>query len=212
MQRLAPKRAWILTAIIPDSDTLTRTFDNIELARRFIANHNVAKNVYYSINPTKTALSSKASKQDIARVEYLHVDADPRPEETPEDFKARLRPRIAAYQPKPTFVIDSGNGFQLLWRLREAVEITGNDVIEDIEARNHALALAFHANPLTRNVDRIFRLPGTTNFPNRSKRDLGRTECKAKLLDNNKAAYPLSRFPSVPSNPQLQQQHQTRIR
>ena len=83
----------------------------------------------------------------------------------------------------------------MLWQLREAVEITGNDVIEDIEARNHALALAFDAKPLTRNIDRLFRLPGTTNFPNRSKRGLGRMECKAKLLKHNEAAYTLSEFP-----------------
>jgi hypothetical protein len=195
LQRLAPNRSWVLTAIVPDGVTSTRTFSSVEDARRFVANHNVAKNTYYSINPTKTALSRKATKQDIARVEYLHVDADPGPDETPEEFKARMRPRIVAYKPKPTFIIDSGNGIQMLWQLREAVEIINNDVIEDIEARNHALALAFHANPSTRNIDRIFRVPGTTNFPNRSKRELGRTECKAKLLAYNKVAYPLSDFP-----------------
>ena len=195
LQRLAPNRPWVLTAIVPDGVTLTRTFSNGEDARRFVANHNVAKNTYYSINPTKTALSKKASKQDIAAVEYLHVDADPGPDETPNDFKARMRPLILAYKPTPTFIIDSGNGIQLLWRLKAAVEITGNEVIEDIEARNHALALAFHANPLTRNIDRLFRLPGTTNFPNRSKRDRGRTQCRAKLLRQNETAYPLSEFP-----------------
>jgi hypothetical protein len=195
LQRLAPNRSWVLTAIVPDGVTLTSTFSNVEDARRFVANHNVAKNTYYSINPTKTALSRKASKQDIARVEYLHVDADPGPDETPEEFKARMRPRIVLYKPKPTFIIDSGNGIQMLWQLREAVEIINNDVIEDVEARNHALALAFDAKPLTRNIDRLFRLPGTTNFPNRSKRDLGRMECKAKLLKHNEVAYSLSEFP-----------------
>ena len=83
----------------------------------------------------------------------------------------------------------------MLWRLEEAVEITGSEVIEEIEARNHALALAFHANPSTRNIDRLFRLPGTINFPNRKKRKLGRTRCKAKLLEHNQVAYPLSDFP-----------------
>jgi hypothetical protein len=194
LQRLAPNRAWVLTAIVPDGAALTRTFDNAEKARGFIAQHNAAGCNLNSINPTKNALTKKARKDDIARVEYLHVDGDPSPDETPEQFKARLSPQIAAYQPKATFVVDSGNGIQLLWRLREPVAITGNDVVEDVEARNHALALAFHANPSTRNIDRLFRLPGTINYPTRSKRDVGRKECKAKLLEFNKVAYPLSDF------------------
>jgi hypothetical protein len=208
LQRLAPNSSWVLTAIIPDGDTLTRTFDN-EQARRFIAAQNAAKkNLYYSINPTKTALSSKARKQDIARVEYLHVDADPNPDETPEDFKVRLMQRIEKYKCKPTFVVDSGNGIQLLWRLQRAIEITGDDVIEDIEARNHALALAFQAAPSTRNIDRIFRLPGTTNFPNRKKRELGRTVCRAKLLEYNKVAYPVTDF--LPYQPPTTSTNKTR--
>jgi Protein of unknown function (DUF3987) len=196
LQRLAPNRSWVLTAIIPDGGTLTRTFDNVEEARRFIAEQNTAgRNLYYSINPIKTALGSKAKKRDIARAEYFHVDADPGPDETPEGFKSRLRQRIAAYERKPTFVVDSGNGIQLLWRLRQPVEITSDEVIEDVETRNHALALVFHADPSTRNIDRLFRLAGTINFPNRKKRKLGRTRCRATLLEYNNIAYALSDFP-----------------
>jgi hypothetical protein len=102
LQRLAPNHSWVLTAIIPDGDTLTRTFSDSEEARRFIAEHNATRNLHFHINPTKTAVSKKATKGDIARIVYLHVDADPGPDETPEDFKARFRPRIAAYKRKPT--------------------------------------------------------------------------------------------------------------
>jgi hypothetical protein len=34
LQRLAPNRPWVLTAIVPDGVTLTRTFSNGEDARR----------------------------------------------------------------------------------------------------------------------------------------------------------------------------------
>jgi hypothetical protein len=81
-----------------------------------------------------------------------------------------------------------------LWQLRQPVEITGTDVIEDVEARNHALALAFDAAPKTRNIDRLFGLPGTTDFPTRPKRELGRTRCRTKLLEHNKVAYSLTDF------------------
>ena len=140
-------------------------------------------------------MQSKPRKSDIARVEYLHVDADPNDDESPDQFKARLRPKIEAFPQQPTFVVDSGNGIQLLWRLRPAVKIGGDEVIKDIEARNYALALAFGADPSTRNIDRIFRLPGTTNYPNGKKREIGRVACKAKLIKYKNVAYPLSAFP-----------------
>ena len=33
------------------------------------------------------------------------------------DAKARYRAQLETFEPRPTFVIDSGNGIQLLWRL-----------------------------------------------------------------------------------------------
>jgi hypothetical protein len=147
--------------------------------------------------PTKNAVWKKASKKDIARIEYLHVDADPADDETPQTFKARMHPKIVAFPQPPTFVLDSGNGVHLLWRLQQPVELTGAEVIADVEARNHALAVAFGADPSTRNIDRILRLPRTVNYPSAHKRELGRSECEGKLLKIGSldAAYPLDAFP-----------------
>jgi hypothetical protein len=127
LRRLRPQGPWVLTAIHPErKGAPTSSFTDPEQARRFITAHNGAgENVYYSVNPTKTALLSKASKDDIARIEYLHADADPSDDETPQAFKARMIPKIEAFPYPPTFVIDSGNGFHLLWRLQEPVEVTG---------------------------------------------------------------------------------------
>jgi hypothetical protein len=205
LRQLAPAGPWVLTAIDPDDRTLitTSTFTRLKDAREFIEQHNAAgMGVYYSINPCKTAVQSKASKLDIARVEYLHVDADPGKDELPEVFKARMLAAIAAFPHCPTFVIDSGNGLQLLFRLSVAVEITDAAVIADIEARNHALAVAFGAAPVTRDISRVFRLPWTWNYPNEPKRKLGRQICKSHLVGymaNN--AYALEAFPPhVPSS------------
>jgi AAA domain len=200
LQQLAPGRAWVLTAIVPDGSTTTETFEGDEDARRFIARHNSAgSGVYYSLNPTKATLRTKASKADIAAIEFLHVDCDPDKDETPEACKARVLKRVAAYEHDPTFVVDSGNGLQLLWRLDQVVPLNSADDIADIEARNYALAEAFNATPSTRNVDRILRLPGTTNFPNAAKRKLGRVKCRARLLQVNDRSYRLRLFPPKPS-------------
>jgi hypothetical protein len=95
--------------------------------------------------------------------------------------KARIKSAIEKFSPTPTAIIDSGNGVQLLWRLQEPVDLDPA-ANADVEARNFALAEAFGCDPSTRNVDRIFRLPGTNNLPNKKKLRIGRVACGTKLL------------------------------
>ena len=142
-------------------------------------------------------MTKKATKGDIAAIEYLHVDADPNADETPEQFKARLSPQFSTCASPPTFVIDSGNGVQPLWRLDTPVKLNGAAEIDDIELRNFALAQTFGADPSTRNVDRILRLPGTVNWPNKKKLNAGRVPCPSSVIAVNEAAYPLSAFPQA---------------
>ena len=198
LQQLHPDGPWVLTAIIPDGPTTTATFTEPERAREFIAEHNLRRgeNVYYSINPPKRHLQSKAKKEDIAEVVYLHVDADPRDDESPEEAKARIRQVLETFPHKPTFEVDSGNGLQFLWQLENPIELRDAEDIARTEARNHALAETFGADASTRNIDRIFRLPGTYNYPNRKKLKLGREECKARLVESNEnAIYRAKDFP-----------------
>jgi hypothetical protein len=74
--------------------------------------------------------------------------------------------------PEPTFTVDCGNGLQLVWRLREPIILPpASDparakAIEDIEGRNKTLLATMGAEAGTQNIDRILRLPGTTNLPN----------------------------------------------
>src|SRR6266536_2088382 len=186
---------WMLTAIIPDGTTTTQTVDSRRAVEQFIRRHNADKNIYYAPNPTKTAMSKRAGKTDIARVEYFHVDADPGDGESPEEFKAKMMEKIAAFPLSPTLVVDSGNGIQLLMEPSESVKLNGAESIADVEARNHSLALAFDASPSTRNVDRILRLPGTVNHPNRHKRERGRVACMSRLVAYNDIMHPLEVLP-----------------
>jgi hypothetical protein len=47
----------------------------------------------------------------------------------------------------------------------------------------------------TQNIDRILRLPGTINLPNKAKLKAGRTACPTKLIGFNGARYSLDSFP-----------------
>src|SRR5262249_18465143 len=160
-------------------------------------------NIYYSVNPTKTVMTKKPAKTDIAAVEYLHTDLDPRDGESTDTAKARYLKRISACEQIPAAIVDSGNGVQALWRLSTSIVLNGSpEQIADIEARTKALTLRLGGTAGTQNVDRILRLPGTINLPNEKKRKAGRVACPTQLIEFNDIAYPLEAFAREPEQQQ----------
>jgi hypothetical protein len=112
--------------------------------------------------------------------------------------------------------VDSGNGIQCLWKLTNPIvlpeeEAVRKAIIEDVETRSAALMVRLGAKPGTQNIDRILRLPGTTNLPNAKKRKEGRVECPTKMLAFNGASYSLDAFPlpeqNKPGSPEDGGQH-----
>jgi hypothetical protein len=83
-------------------------------------------------------------------------------------------------------MIDSGGGFQLFWMLKEEVTTDGKDGnnTKTLEALGKRLALRFGGDHVE-NIDRIMRLPGTVNIPNKKKRDKGRKPRLAKLINTD---------------------------
>jgi hypothetical protein len=109
------------------------------------------------------------------------------------------RTSTLASEPEASAQVDSGNGFQVLWRLERRLDIpigeSSSAVVTDAEARSKAIMERLGATAGTQNVDRILRLPGTANLPNAAKRRAGRTECRARLIVASGAAYPIDAFP-----------------
>lgn len=158
--------------------------------------------LYWSINSVSDP-RRRASKTRVTHVRTLHVDDDDRAYENGTGDGA----------PPPTVVIDSGGGLQLLWALEEAepvgVELAALQPWEDpgpardlarqrwleVERYNKALAEIYSADHCW-NVDRVFRLPGTVNWPSSAKRARGRVPVMARLLEAHPdRIYPLSAFP-----------------
>jgi hypothetical protein len=186
LRMLRPQGPWAITAIVPDGPTFTHTFmpgQEKEL-NNFIARQNVKQkqNIYYTLNVTG-CVDKKPTKADITHADYLHVDADPEPDETPDEFKARMLPTFEASEPKPKFIVVSGNGLQGLFPIMRADCTNGGAAV--IEEINAGLADRFGAARGTQNIDRLLRLPGTINHPNKKKRDAGRKECRAELIAVN---------------------------
>jgi hypothetical protein len=188
---------WVLTAIDPESGAIdTFTASTIEEVRTFVGWHNGKRNLYYSTNPTRGMMRSKAKKIDIAAIEYLLSDLDPAENETPAAAKARYRAALEGVTPEPSAIVDSGNGLQVLYRLASPIELPLQEgryaaetqaVIDDAEGRMAAHMKRLGSVAGTQNIDRILRLPGTINLPSAAKREKGRVECPTALIRCNGA-------------------------
>jgi hypothetical protein len=173
---------WLLSAIEPDGRIETREFSKPEPMRRWIEGWNGKRNIYYAFNPTRLGLTRKAAKPDVTGYIGAHVDLDP-----PQDCgdlamaQAALLDRLKAYQPPPSAIVFSGGGYQGLWLLAEPEPIGGAEDVERFEAINRGLEQALGGDHC-HNIDRILRLPGTVNLPDKKKRAAGRVPTLAEVI------------------------------
>lgn len=202
LNKYRPGGPWILVSIAPDKANgaaiQTRTFDDASQAQAWAQVQNQTNNLYFHVNRTNGPLAVKAKKEDIAAVEYLHVDVDCRIgedfESERERIKALLTSNLPTGIPAPSLVIDSGGGFWGMWRLAEPLKVDGDaDKIAKAEAYNIELANRLGGDHCF-NLDRIARLPGLTNWPDKKKQSKGRTASDAEVYSHTDAAYPLTAF------------------
>jgi hypothetical protein len=171
-----PNGPWVITAIQPDRKAIsTQTFrpGAEDAMQKFLAQHCGARNIYFSVNQVTRDLSKKAERTDIASVDWLHVDIDPRAGEDPGKEKERALGKLREYSPAPSAIIDSGGGVQAFWRLEEPIRIGGDlGLAEDAKRWNIQLERDFQADNC-HNIDRIMRLPGTVNISRRQEEKEG---------------------------------------
>src|SRR5215475_15435433 len=90
LQQLRPNGPWILVAIHPNSGAIegvaVRDADGVAA---FLGRHLGQRNCYYSMNPTRGPMDKKPTKKDIAAIEFICTDLDPKADETAEAGKTR---------------------------------------------------------------------------------------------------------------------------
>lgn len=158
-----------LVAINEGAGVEARTFtsDEIEKMHSWIDARQGKSNLYFHVNALNVSVShTKASKEDVAHATGLHVDVD--------DLDALER--IRHYYPRPTAVIFSGGGYQAFWLLSEQT-----DGLDRVEQCNRKIANDLGGDNC-HNIDRIMRVPGTINVPNKNKRSSGRTDTLAYIV------------------------------
>jgi hypothetical protein len=183
LRRWDMRGPWVLTAIVPDGPTETKTFGpgrEREMIAWIDACQN-RRNIYFSVNSPKTELSTKAKKADIGWFNAIHVDIDVANDDEREANLTRALESLQQYEPPPTVIVNSGGGYQGFWLLQVAGKVTVSD-IERLESYNRQIEQSLGGDHC-HNIDRIMRLPGTVNLPNQKKRESGRVPILATVAE-----------------------------
>jgi hypothetical protein len=178
-----------LVAIWPDGPVVGHWFGNDATgAAQWAADTNaMGYNIYWTVNVARPGTSGKPSKEDISHARFVHVDIDP----PRDDASWSIDTAIADIVPfQPSTLVASGGGLQALWRLDVSASA------EDVEVVNKAIASVTGGDPACWNVDRLFRVPGTINYPSATKQARGRKPALAvTIYMDTGATRVLSSFP-----------------
>lgn len=101
------------------------------------------------------------------------------------DKNSMLR-RVREFPIRPALVIDSGGGIHALWRLCETIDCVASGTPENAALRMalKGIQLTLGGDPAVVDASRIFRIAGTTNYPNGRKRAQGRGVTESKILES----------------------------
>jgi hypothetical protein len=122
-------------------------------------------------------MNRKSARTDIAVLRGIGADVDAKDDRTMEQALAA----IDAVQLPPSVVIMSGRGWQPLWLFDKAIPATA-EAVRHVEMTGKQIAQLTGGDSV-QNVDRIFRVPFTTNHPNAKKQAQGRVACVSGILD-----------------------------
>lgn len=196
LELVHPGGPWVLTSIpVEGGRTATDTFFDVSAAVGWAEAQNaLPRNVYWTVNRPRGAPVKKPKKEDMEEALFLHVDVDPRPGRDVAAERERILAALAAYRPAPTIVLDSGGGYQGLWRLDQPFFLGGTaERADDVEAYNRQLEAELDGDHC-HNIDRILRVAGTVNWPDKKKLANGRVARRAELAGGSGDAYPLRAF------------------
>ena len=93
-------------------------------------------NIYWTVNAVRPGLDKKPLKADMIAARFVHVDIDP-PKDGSVWSRDEVLATLRAHRPEPSFVIDSGNGLQVFWRLKEPIENKAHAEAVNIQLIHH---------------------------------------------------------------------------
>jgi hypothetical protein len=183
-------------------------FDDLADVHAWV-NENADRSLYFTpCVLRREPANGKATKDDVGTVLALHAEIDPpndiNASENPDEWEVarqKILRDLEQFEPTPSVIIDSGGGYQAWWLLAEPFQVDGDRRrIAEIEDRNRSLADRLGADDCW-NVDRIMRLPFTTNVPSPTKAARGRVDAPTRLVKWERSlTYDLSEFERKPAD------------
>lgn len=160
--------------------------------------------VYLGLNPAGSAKAGRAKDGDIARRRWLFLDFDaarPEPKATNATDEEKHEARESAIRchdvlvcdqgwPEPV-VVDSGNGWYLLWRIDAPSDATAKAAIQ---RATKLLAGLYGCDPVVYNAGRVCRLPGTINRKGPDEPGRPRRPCRLYSVPGAVEAVPWARL------------------
>lgn len=179
--------------------------DDIDAAVEWIGKQQAKGwNVYYALNTPSNRQEKKAKKNELKQLWAFHVDLDlpkgtDRQSPGAEAMIDEMRERVCDSRQVPgnPNVIMSGNGVQAVWLMDAPMKATEENQ-SLVETINKQLAQHFDAPLGTHNSERVLRLPGTWNFPDKLKAARGCVPILSKLLDVASQPFEPADFKKLP--------------
>jgi hypothetical protein len=118
------------------------------------------------------------SERNLCECRALWADLD-------TGTREEQRARIAAFPIRPSLLVDSGGGTHALWLMETHVDCASDPQI-NTKLRNvlKGIQAVIGGDPAVVDPSRIFRVAGTTNYPNARKRALGRGVTVSSILEH----------------------------
>jgi len=124
------------------------------------ASNPVDANIYFGVCPRS---ERKGDKSAVRLVHMLWADLDAK---DCLGGKPEALDRLRQYHPRPTIIVDSGNGYHAYWRLKKLITIGGPESVAFVERHLKVLAQTLGADAKSAELARILRVPGTLNLKN----------------------------------------------
>ena len=179
LRHLSPNGPWALASIL---DGKVGTCNDRAKAEDWIAMENGTRNLHFNLNEIRPGLVGRPKKADIAAARGFHIDIDPREGADLVGEQRRILATLLAFPIPAPVIIFSGGGYNAIWPLKEPYPLNGPKSVERIELVNRKLERWFGSKDGCFNIDRLLRLPGTTNVLNEKKRAEGRQPTMSELV------------------------------
>ena len=180
----------------------------------WISEWNRTHGIYFHANPARRQAFTRRAKEyqrddgtfDLLAFQYVSLDLDPPPDVSPDEWERIVTKKLSRLKMAPTLVWRSGNGMQCAWRVMPAVPIDSNETVKAAKAVCKGMAQAVKSelgleSDSVASLEHLFRLPGTVNWPNATKRAKGRVPVLAGPYRFRKVGYPMSAFPKAEEKP-----------